>query len=211
MATKTQSDARAVLVKELTSAKDLSSLSFDNQLIQPLSKYVDAIIERRMSSAYGEFISLTDPIITSLDVDGMVEEAKRLVPIQWRMLQAILGYDTAFKKRSETEEVIVVREHLLQLYNRITLYEIMALSRVRNPHNFVYWACIAAAVMYGQSNLDVSRRIPTFFGFSTSRTTLASRTAAMSKLTPYYIKVKQALSTQLIRWRDNNNEDHEQF
>jgi hypothetical protein len=93
----------------------------------------------------------------------------------------------------------------------MTLYEIMALSRVRNPHNFVYWACIAAAVMYGQSNIDVSRRIPTFFGFSTSLTTLASRTAEMLKLEPYYAKVKLALQTQLIRWRDNFDVDHESF
>jgi hypothetical protein len=45
MMTKTQTDARAVLVKELTSAKDLSSLSLDNQLVQPLSKYVDNVIK----------------------------------------------------------------------------------------------------------------------------------------------------------------------
>jgi hypothetical protein len=137
MATKTQSDTRAVLVKELTLAKDLSSFSFDNQLIQPLSKYVDEVIERRMCAAYGEFISLTDPIITTVDIDGMVEEAKCLLPSQWRMLQELLGYDTAFKKRSESE-VKVTREHLLKLYNRMTLYKIMALSRIRNPHNFFY-------------------------------------------------------------------------
>jgi hypothetical protein len=75
MATKTQSDARAVLVKELTTAKESVSHSFDNKLIQPLSKYVDEVIERRMCAAYSEFISLTDPIITPIDVDNMVEEA----------------------------------------------------------------------------------------------------------------------------------------
>jgi hypothetical protein len=65
--------------------------------------------------------------------------------------------------------------------------------------------------MYGQSNIDVSRRIPTFFGFSTSLTTLATRTAAMSQLLPYYVKVKEALSTQLIRWRDDSGCYHESY
>jgi hypothetical protein len=36
-----------------------------------------------MIAAYGEFISLRDPIITPNDIDGMVEESKRLLPTQW--------------------------------------------------------------------------------------------------------------------------------
>jgi hypothetical protein len=126
----------------------------------------------------------------------MVEESKRLLPTQWWMMQEILGYDTTFKKWSESK-VIVTREQLLKLYSQITLFEIMALSRVHNPHNFVYWDCIVAAVMYGQSNIDISRRIPTFFSFSTSLTTLATRIVAMLKLDPYYakVKIKVALTT----------------
>jgi hypothetical protein len=153
---------------------------------------------------------LTDPIITLSDVDGMVEEVKCVLPTQWRLLQEILGYDTVFKKRSKTE-VVITKEHLLKLYNRMTLYKIMALSCACNPHNFIYWACIAAAVMYGQSNFDVSHYIPTFFGFSTSLTTLATRTAEMSKLTLYHAKVKLALTTQLIQWRDDYDVDHASF
>jgi hypothetical protein len=99
---------------------------------------------------------LTDPIITLNDIDdGMVEECKHLLPTQWWMIQEVLGYDAAFKNCSESE-VVISREHLLKLYSRMTLYEIMALSCVCNPRNFVYWACIAVAVMYGQSNIDVS-------------------------------------------------------
>jgi hypothetical protein len=48
MATKTQMDTRTVLVKQLTSAKDTLSPLFNNQLIQPLSKYVDEVIKQRM-------------------------------------------------------------------------------------------------------------------------------------------------------------------
>jgi hypothetical protein len=129
MATKTQSDARSVLMKELSSAKHSMSLSLDQQLVQPLSKYVDDVISRRMCAAYGEFISLTDPIITSSDVDGMVQECKRLLPTHWRSVQELLGYDTALKKKSDSEEAILSREHLLKLYNRITFYEIMAIAR----------------------------------------------------------------------------------
>jgi hypothetical protein len=112
MATKTQSDARSALTKELHTAKDIMSLSLEQPIIQPISKYVDDVIEGRMRSTYGEFISLSDPIITSNDVDGMVEECKRLLPIHWRSVQELLGYDTSSQATNGVKSSNIRIKHL---------------------------------------------------------------------------------------------------
>jgi hypothetical protein len=90
----------------------------------------------------------------------------------------------------------------------MTFYELMALFRVRNSHHFVNWACVSMAVIYGQSSLDVSSRVPTFFGFSASLTTLATKTAELGKLIKLYEKVTQELKSEIVCWCDQNEVNH---
>jgi hypothetical protein len=160
-----------------------------------------------MRAAYDDFVSLTDPIVTHNGIDGMVNECEIQLPHLWKQLQAILGFDNSFKETNNSEPKLA-KEHLIKFYWRMTFYELMALSRVRNSHHFVNWACILAAVMYGQSNIDVSRTLPTYFVFLASLTTLSSKTTELGKLKAFYEKLQQSLQSKLISWRDDKSTDH---
>jgi hypothetical protein len=177
MSKKAVETTNAAAKKATLEAEKATTLSLDPKVIKTFSQYVDSVVLSRMKTAYGEFVSLTDPILTHDVIDGIVEECERQLPYHWKQLQALLEFDNSFKKTDESKPLLS-KEHLSKFYRRMTLYKLMALRRVCNSHHFVNWACVLTAVMYGQSNIDVSsRRVPTFFGFSASLTTLAAKTA----------------------------------
>jgi hypothetical protein len=126
------------------------------KVIKPFSQYVDSVLFSRMKTAYGEFVSLTDPILTHDVIDRMVNKCECQLPHQWKQLQAILGFDDEFEKMNASQPLLS-KEHLTKFYRQMTPSTMMALCRVRNSHHFVNWACVLIVVMYGQSNIDVSQ------------------------------------------------------
>jgi hypothetical protein len=62
--------------------------------------------------------------------------------------------------------------------------------------------------MYGQSNIDVSRTVPTYFRFSASLTTLSLETTELGKLKEIYEKVQESLKSELITWRGHEYVDY---
>jgi hypothetical protein len=175
MSKKAIETSNALTKKAHLEAEKEKTLSLDPKVIKPFSQYVDSVMYSCMQTAYGEFVSLTDPILMHDVIDGMVNKCERQLPHHWKQLQSLLGFSNSFKKM-DASQPLLSKEHLTKFYRQMTLYELKSLCRVCNSHHFVNWACVLTAVMYGQSNLDVSRRVPTFFSFSASLTTLATKT-----------------------------------
>ena len=66
-------------------------------------------------------------------------------------------------------------QHMVTFYRRMTLFQVMALSRVRNSKTFAWWGAIGSAIGYGQKETDASKRMTTFFGLSLHTTTLLDK------------------------------------
>jgi hypothetical protein len=76
MAKKVSETANASLKKAKLEEAKQRSLSLDPKVIKPFSEFVDSIVYERMHAAYGDFVSLTDPIVTHNAIDGMVNECE---------------------------------------------------------------------------------------------------------------------------------------
>ncbi len=109
--------------RSVLEAEKEQTLSLDPKLIKPFSQYVDSVVMARMQTAYGEFVSLTDPILTHKVIDGMVNECERQLPHHWKKLQSILGFDNSFKKTNVLQPLLS-KEYLRKFYRRMTLYAV---------------------------------------------------------------------------------------
>jgi hypothetical protein len=61
----------------------------------------------------------------------------------------------------------------------MTLFQVMALSQVRNSKKFAWWGAIGSAIAYGQKETDASKRMSTFFGHSLHTTTLLDKLSGL--------------------------------
>jgi hypothetical protein len=66
-------------------------------------------------------------------------------------MQTFLGYDAAMTR--------IRYQHMETFYRRMTLFQVMALSRVRNSKTFAWWGAIGSAIGYGQKETDASKRM----------------------------------------------------
>ena len=144
----------------------------NHDAISPISDLFDQLIESSFSDCYGGFVSITDPVIESDVLAILVGRMKEAIPLQWSVMQNLLGYTNAHKWTR--------RSHLsTKLFPRITFFLLVSLCRVRNNQHFSSLGAITAASSYGIGDTDNARRILKFFGISISRTSLSSK---MNKL-----------------------------
>jgi hypothetical protein len=83
MAKKVTKTANAVSKKAKLEEAKRNSLSLEPKVIKPFSEYVDTIVYARMRAVYGDFVSLTDPILTHDAIDCMVDECENRLPQHW--------------------------------------------------------------------------------------------------------------------------------
>jgi hypothetical protein len=113
-------------------------LTLDQSTISPLSNFCNNIIQEEVTLCYGTFVSMTDPIIPDLVLDVMTDKLYALAPAIASTIQKFLGYDGAMLRRRY--------RHLVKFYRRMTLFQVMALSRVRSSKNFAWWGAIGSAL-----------------------------------------------------------------
>ena len=97
----------------------------------------------------------------------MTDRLYALAPAIASTIQTFLGYDGAM--------IRVRYRHLVKFYRRMTLFQVMALSRVWNSKNFAWWGAIGSAIAYGQKETDASKRMRTFFGHLLHTATLLDK------------------------------------
>jgi hypothetical protein len=93
-----------------------------------VSDFCNDVIEKEVTRCYGAFVSLTDAIIPASALDAMTDKLCELSPAVASTVQMFLGYDAAMAKTRN--------QHMLTFYRRMTLFQVMALSRVRNSKTF---------------------------------------------------------------------------
>jgi hypothetical protein len=126
MSKKAIKTSNALTKKAHLEAEKEKTLSLDPKVIKPFSQFVNSVVYSCMQTAYGEFVSLTDPILTHDVIDGLVNECERQLPHHWKQLKSLLGFSNSFKKM-DASQPLLSKEHLTKFYRRMTLYELMLL------------------------------------------------------------------------------------
>ena len=192
-------DEGADIYEGLPVIADDSSLT--KRSLEPLSDYVEPLVMKRIADTYGTFITFTDPLIEDPDLNGMVDQAFKVLSNQCAIIWDLLGYGTKIKRKCN--------QHRLKFYRRMTFYQLVTLSRVRNNQNFVAWSLIAAAVAYGLADKEACWRIPIFFGHACAYKTLFEKTRSLRNLTWFYDRVRSTLATQRFAYLDRHGSTHE--
>jgi hypothetical protein len=195
---KVEAKAKVVLKKDIIFDAGIS-LSLDQDTIKPISEYCNSIILEEVTRCYGTFVSLTDPIIPDTKLDLMANKLYDTAPAIAASIQKFLGYDGAMKRKRY--------RHMLKFYRRMTLFQVMALSRVRNPKNFSWWGVIGSAIAYGQKETDASKRMTNFFGHSLHTTTLLEKLAGFMKAEYLYETAFPLIRAQSVTYSEVGEND----
>jgi hypothetical protein len=171
--------------------------------MEPVSDFVNGVVKEKFRLSFGHFISLSDLILTHDEIDQMVDFTRTSVPQIWKLVQDLLGYSDAYKKKDSTT-MFAAKQHLAgKTYSRNTFYQIVALTRMRNGKHFSYWASIGTAAAYATSS-ETSAQIPSFFGLIASRTTLSRNWRQFSMTDVLYKTISTTLKGCIIRYQDTS-------
>jgi hypothetical protein len=103
--------------------------------------FVESRVKRAVRKCYGNFVTLTSPIICQADLNSFVKKFVELMPEQFLVLWTLLNFN---KKNLEK------RSHLQAFYLCMVLYyQFIAMNRIRNSQTFPWWALCNAAARYG--------------------------------------------------------------
>ena len=174
-------------VVDLTS-RAVVSVELSDTALDDLNNAMLNIIRKRMEHCFSGFVSWSDPIITSNDLNHLCDFMHDAVPKQVSAIMSMLGYDI--------KQNHVWSAHLVdKFYPRMTLFQLMSIACVRNKKNFLLWSSIGAAVAYGCSSKYATQRIPVFFGYSCTTDILLKSTLPFCNLDEYYRRVDEAMDS----------------
>jgi hypothetical protein len=129
-------------------------LSFGGPVFLAYSSKVDAIIASTIAACYGEFVTLTQPILLQSTINSLAGECHSLFPLQCTAISTLLN----FEENSELQK----RLHLLPFYSRMVFYSFMSLARMRNNKNFAWWGVVNACIRYGSYDSSSRSTIRSF-------------------------------------------------
>jgi hypothetical protein len=141
-----------------------------------------------MELCFGGFVSWSDPIITSNDLDHLCDLMYAAVPQQVSAIMSMFGYDI---KQNQGRSAHLVDK----FFPRMTLFQLMSIARVQNKKKVLLWSSIGAAVAYGCSSKYATQRIPVFFGYSCTTDTLLKLTLPFCNPDEYYHRVDRAMDS----------------
>jgi hypothetical protein len=107
---------------EIGTSVDMSVLAFGGDRYHEFAQHVDGVFKQAITTYYGRFVSLTEPIISQTTICGLVDLFKTEFPNQYTALLILLNYEE-HKKQPD-------RDHLKQFYDRMIFYQFMSMCRV---------------------------------------------------------------------------------
>ena len=163
------------------------SVELSDAALTGLNMAVSNIMQKRMERCFGGFfVSWSDPIITSNDLDRLCDLMYDSLPQHVSSIMSMLGYDV---KQNEARSA-----HLIdKFFCCMTLFQLMSLARVRNKKHFKLWSSIGVTIEYDCSPQYATQRIPVFFGYFCTTDTLLKSTLPLCNPDEYYRRVDQAM------------------
>jgi hypothetical protein len=134
--------------------------------------FVESRIEFAVKQCYGNFVTLTAPIISQTELNAFVKKFVELMPQQFLVIWTMLNFnDNNNLKR---------RMHLQAFYLRMVLYQFIAMNRIRNCKTFSWWALCNAAARYGSQNVQCRANLSVHYGISIAQTTLQRKLSSFN-------------------------------
>ena len=104
------------------SSQLVESLSFGGPVFLSYSTKVDTAIATAVAACYGQFVTLTEPILLQSTINYLAAECHSSFPLQCTAISTLLS----FQENSKVQK----RSHLLPFYNRMVFYSFMLLAHV---------------------------------------------------------------------------------
>jgi hypothetical protein len=151
---------------------------------------VDSNIASAVNNCYGEFLTLTEPILSQATITSLADECHALFSLQCTAISTLLN----FHENSKLQK----RSHLLPFYHRMVFYSFMSLARMRCNKNVGWWGVINACIRYGSYDSSSRSRDSVFFGHSVSQRALMEKTRVLGEPRLVLLKFKKALSSAKV-------------
>ena len=132
---------------------DMSSDVYNNLLTT-----CDLIFKKAIELTYTDYVVIGNPIITSEIPGLMVDLYTASMPSHFKVFFEILGFN---QKSALTRNV-----HLRQsgYYKKQVFYNMLPISRQRNPHKMKHWAMVSSGANYGRGVGEIVSRRATYLG-----------------------------------------------
>jgi hypothetical protein len=161
------------------------SLDLPKSKFAEFENFVESRIALLVKQCYGNFVTLTSPIISQADLNSFVKKFVQLLPQQFLVLWTMLN----FNDNNNLEK----RSHLQAFYLRMVLYQFIAMNRIRNSKTFPWWALCNAAARYGSHAVQARSNLSVHFGISITQCTLQRKLAPFNN----YAGLMKACETKL--------------
>ena len=151
---------------------------------------------------YTSFCVLGEPLVSSTQINVLVERFKKEMKLHHYMMKSILGIDK--KERLSRNSHLVSTGY----YDRMIFFNFLTLTRLRNPQSCIHYAIVSAAALYSKGCGDNIQRRFTYSGVSATVKTFLKR------VRPYGDNMLQSAASELYKSKvtiatlDNNQKGH---
>jgi len=164
---------------------DKEEVLFEGKKYNDLICDVDLIFKKAIISTYQSFCVLGEPLVSSSQINILLDRFKIEMKVHYFMMKKLLGIDK--------KERLTKNKHLVSTgyYDRMIFYNFLTLSRLRNPQNCIHYAMISAAALYSKGCGDNVQKRFTYSGTSSTVQTF------LRHVRPYGDNMLQSAATAL--------------
>jgi hypothetical protein len=135
--------------------------------VKHFCKTVSQLCLARIAHTFGKFNNTQDPILAPPDMRVLANKLQLSLPLLYERYMCYYGYRRKVNKASSSRHFF-----LEQRYSLLVLLIFIVDVRKANPWWLSSFAMIITGAQYASGHSDLAVNIPTFLGFSVSRTTM---------------------------------------
>ena len=203
---RTQLKQKQLDIKQMSASDsnkdDKEQVLFEGEKYHDLISAIDVTFKQAIIQTYTSFCVLGEPLVSSLEINVLVDRFKNEMKLHHYMMKSILGIDK--------KERLLKNTHLVSTgyYDRMIFFNFLTLTRLRNPQSCIHYAIVSAAALYSKGCGDNIQRRFTYSGVSATVKTFLKR------VRPYGDNMLQSAASKLYRSKttiatlDNNQKGH---
>jgi hypothetical protein len=162
-------------------------LAEDDKRFTDFRDYVDDLTRNAVMNLYGKFVEFTSPLLSQTQLDTIANKFKLALTPYYELITVLLNkmvcvmflfcscFISILTMSSQLFRQSPVDSSKIVDWDRFAFYIFCILMRIRNNHNFSWWALCNTASTYHQSGQSLT----VYFGLSLSRTTMRRKLQAL--------------------------------
>ena len=179
-----------------------SPIDLNGKVYDEFLNRCDSYFQEAIKLAYTDYVVIGSPIVTRPVIDMLVDSYVNSMKSHFDTFYEILGFKSKSKQTKNT--------HLNQsgFYKRQVFYNMLAMSRQKNPHKMKHWAMISAGANYGRGIGEIVNRRATYLGASTTTQTFLRSVKAYGDAMIDSITSTLSHVNKTVWMLDNNQRGH---